>query len=70
MQVKHSGSLALCLFVLLVSFAIPALARFGRDFAGTYKVEKVIENGKVVHLTLTIKVFNNGEDAQRRGCSL
>jgi len=66
-HISNRRVLALCLPCLLLALVVPALARYGRDFAGTYQVDNVSEDANVVHLTLTVKIFNNGDADIRNG---
>jgi len=38
--------------------AVPALAKDGRDFAGSWRVENVTDLGQEVRLTLHLRVYN------------
>lgn len=57
-RIIDRGVLALCLLCLGLSLSVPSLARYGRDFAGTYQVTNVSGTATSVHLTLTVKIVN------------
>jgi hypothetical protein len=46
---------------ILVLGAIMVMARDGRDFAGTYRMTDVQEQGDMVHLTLHLRLYNNSD---------
>jgi hypothetical protein len=57
----------LCLPCLVLSLVLTASARNGNDFAGSYQIGNVSDDGETVHLTLTVKIFNYGDKDVRNG---
>jgi len=57
-------SMKTCAFVLITALLlmpIAALAKDGRDFAGSYNVSDVVEQGDQMVLTLQVHLFNNSD---------
>ena len=60
------AALSAAVLAILMLGTLTVSAKDGRDFAGTYAVTDVQEQGEVVHLTLHLRLFNNS-DADIKG---
>ncbi len=67
----RSGSILkaswLCWLCLVLSLALPASARDSRDFVGAYRLSNVSEHGATVHLTMSLRISNCGEQDLHNG---
>jgi hypothetical protein len=58
---RFSRACLAALFATLLLTTVTALAKDGRDFAGFYNVSHANIQGEQVHLTLNLRVQNNGD---------
>ncbi len=67
----HRIARYLCVAGLALASVSTAAAKQGRDFAGTYQLSNISEAGNLVHVTITLKVFNySGADIRNSGVAL